>query len=232
MIMANVLNKPTSNFTQISNHILNDNNLSLKAKGLIAFMLSKPDKWKFSIEAIATQCKEGVSVVKAAVKELQQNKYLKICPVKNKKGVIQRWEYYLSHYPVNDFPHVDYPHVGFPHVDSPHVDNRPTSNTIRSNTEKKKERIPPSPREGIGGLVYQIKDARPEFAGMNDMAIENALKNAEAEGHDIQKNAQEFIADMANAVKPPDIPLSMLRKYLNHNQRRKEGTTHEQTNYK
>jgi len=45
--MAIVRAKRKTNFTIIGNTGLKDKRLSLKAKGLLAYMLSLPDDWKF-----------------------------------------------------------------------------------------------------------------------------------------------------------------------------------------
>lgn len=63
-------------FTQIANAVLNDKNLSWKAKGLYAYLYSKPHNWDFSGERIAYDSKEGRRAVYASLKELEQAGYL------------------------------------------------------------------------------------------------------------------------------------------------------------
>lgn len=58
-------------FTIITNAALRDTNLSLKAKGLLALMLSEHDGWNFTIKGLSAKCKEGVDAVAAIVKELE-----------------------------------------------------------------------------------------------------------------------------------------------------------------
>jgi hypothetical protein len=41
------LKKYVRNYTQVPNDIINDKRLSLKAKGLYLFLVSKPDNWDF-----------------------------------------------------------------------------------------------------------------------------------------------------------------------------------------
>ena len=45
------------NFTVMSNYHLQNKTLSLKAKGLLSFMLSLPDDWNFSISGLCAVCK-------------------------------------------------------------------------------------------------------------------------------------------------------------------------------
>ena len=91
-------------YATISNEILNSEDVSLKAKGLFAYLQSKPDNWNFSKERIAKQLKEGISSIKSAFKELKDNKYLKTIPIKNKDGLFNGYDYLL----------VDLPSVGKP----------------------------------------------------------------------------------------------------------------------
>lgn len=67
----------TTKYTIISNHAADDKNLSLKAKGLIYYLLTKPDKWQITNSGIASQLKEGKDAIASALNELEENGYLK-----------------------------------------------------------------------------------------------------------------------------------------------------------
>jgi hypothetical protein len=68
--------KARTNYTHIDNEILQDKRLSYRARGIAAFLLSKPDGWKVKIDYIATQGEEGTKAVTAALKELATYGYL------------------------------------------------------------------------------------------------------------------------------------------------------------
>ncbi len=70
---------------------------------------------------------------------------------------------------------------------------------------------PPAPT-GILDLVQQIKDCRPEFRVLNQMAIENELKAVPIK--DAQSAVRDWCRDMANAVNIPNMPLKLLAGYL------------------
>lgn len=72
----NFQNNFKSNFTQIPNHVINDHRLTLKLKGLLIYLISKKDNWRFSAEGIVSQNKEGVSAVNAGLKDLEKLGYL------------------------------------------------------------------------------------------------------------------------------------------------------------
>ncbi len=63
-------------FTMIPNLILEDNTISLKAKGIYGFMLSKPANWNFTIKSMAKQLKEGIVSIGNALKELKERGYI------------------------------------------------------------------------------------------------------------------------------------------------------------
>ena len=51
-------NKFANKFTQISNAVLNDNELTLEEKGLFCYLFSKPDCWEFHYNAMKKELKE------------------------------------------------------------------------------------------------------------------------------------------------------------------------------
>lgn len=71
------------------NELLNDSNISLKAKGLFGFIQSKPDGWDFSAERIALQTKDGRDGVQVALRELESFGYLSRKRYQDDKGFWQ-----------------------------------------------------------------------------------------------------------------------------------------------
>lgn len=74
--MSNVFRKQKVPFTQIPNSLLNSSAISLKSKGLWAYMNAKPDDWQFSATRIAEEVKEDRKTILSALKELVSNGYL------------------------------------------------------------------------------------------------------------------------------------------------------------
>ncbi|MGN0569272.1 MAG: hypothetical protein ACI4N4_02055 [Candidatus Fimenecus sp.] len=64
------------NYTTISNYHLQDNNLSLKAKGLLTIILSLPPDWEITTNSLKSLSKEGDASIRAILKELETNGYL------------------------------------------------------------------------------------------------------------------------------------------------------------
>jgi DNA-binding MarR family transcriptional regulator len=63
-------------YATVPNELLNNPDISLKAKGLFAYLQSKPDNWSFSIDRMASQLKENRDAIRGAIKELEEHGYL------------------------------------------------------------------------------------------------------------------------------------------------------------
>ena len=96
-------------YGQVPNDILNNPNLSLKAKGLFAFLQSKPDGWMFSIERISGQTRDGKDAIRSAIKELEKNGFLIRKIIRNEKGEWSGYDYILSENPLSENPTTDNP---------------------------------------------------------------------------------------------------------------------------
>lgn len=72
----NQVKKVTVGFAQIKNEVLFDPTISMKAKGLFAYLYAKPDDWDFSGDRIASEMREGRGAVYATLKELENAGYL------------------------------------------------------------------------------------------------------------------------------------------------------------
>jgi hypothetical protein len=104
-----------TNFTILPNGILNDQRLSWRARGLLAYLLSKPDNWRTTIAHLTKQGTEGRDAVTRAMTELEHTGYL----------VRRRWQDKHGHWHhdilVHDEPVVDNPvdkPASYPQTDS------------------------------------------------------------------------------------------------------------------
>lgn len=94
----------TRDYTVMSNYHLRDAGLSLKAKGLLAIMLSLPDDWNYSTRGLAKICKEGVDAIGKALKELEQAGYIVRRQLRGAKGRITDVEYTIYERPQKPDP--------------------------------------------------------------------------------------------------------------------------------
>ena len=86
-------------FTIMSNVHLRDNQLSLKAKGLLSYMLSLPDDWKFSVQGLASTCRVGPDAIRSALKELEAAGYVRKVWHRNENGHFTEIEWEIHEVP-------------------------------------------------------------------------------------------------------------------------------------
>ena len=70
---------------------LEDSRLSYKAKGILAYLLSKPDNWKVIVGNLVNYSADGKASVYAGLKELKECGYYEKVPIRNERDVAKRW---------------------------------------------------------------------------------------------------------------------------------------------
>ena len=78
---------------------LDDEKLSFKAKGLLTYLLSKPDNWHCYREHLAKVGPDGLTAVRSGLKELRDAGYLEKRPIRGDDGKIEEWESILREQP-------------------------------------------------------------------------------------------------------------------------------------
>ena len=81
------LKKYNTGYTQVLNEVLYNKNISLRAKGLYAYLFSKPDEWQFHWEVMTTEIQETKGQMYPAIKELIEAGYIIRKQAKNENGV-------------------------------------------------------------------------------------------------------------------------------------------------
>ena len=117
--MNKIIRNKDNGYSVINNHCLRNKNISEKAKGVFAIIMSLPDNWDFSINGLITICNGGESAIRSAIKELIENGY---CQRKVIKDPITKritdWEYTFSEKPLCDFPQVEQPQMEIPNLEN------------------------------------------------------------------------------------------------------------------
>lgn len=125
------LKKYNTGYTQVLNDVLYDKTISLRAKGIYAYLFSKPDGWQFHMEIMETELLETKGQMYTAIKELIQRGYILRTQV-NQNGVFGGMIYEF----------ID-PHSKEPCTEKTAYGKTPTHNNtdILSNTDNKKKEI-------------------------------------------------------------------------------------------
>ena len=75
--MSVLVKEFNNNFTQVPNSIFVDKNVSLAAKGLYSYFISKPQKWDFGLNGLTVQLKESRPTILKIIEELCKFGYMK-----------------------------------------------------------------------------------------------------------------------------------------------------------
>ena len=125
------LKKGLQEYGRTPNRLLNDKSISLKAKGLFAFIESKPDNWDFSVRSLASLLKEGRDSVGEALKELEEFGYITRSKYQDSSG---HWCVRYTTHEVSENPSTENPSTENPSTENP-LNGKPVNNKRKSNKE-------------------------------------------------------------------------------------------------
>lgn len=136
----------TGNYTVMSNHHLRNENLSLKAKGLLSQMLSLPEKWNYTLSGLSAINPESKDAIRSALRELEEQGYVIRRQTTDASGKFSKNEYIIYEVPVKkpeteaepslDEPSSENPTTDNPSTEKPLAGNPTQLNTKKSNTQK------------------------------------------------------------------------------------------------
>ena len=86
-------------FYQATNATVNDARLSFKARGILAYLLSKPDHWKVVIADLVNHSTDGERAVRAGLRELKGYGYARQTKIRDERGQFIEWEYTIYECP-------------------------------------------------------------------------------------------------------------------------------------
>lgn len=130
--MAIIRQKRKERFSIIDNRVIEDKRLSWGARGLLEYMLSKPDDWKFYMsELICHSDKDGRDKTYGYMDELKKYGYVTRKQKRNNNGKFGNQDLI-----VNDSPLTGFPYTAKPDTDSPDTVNPTLLNTdFKPNTD-------------------------------------------------------------------------------------------------
>jgi len=84
------------NYTKVANQVLEDATLSLKAKGLFAYLVKLPKDWKIRIVELAKHHKDSRDSIRTGIIELLEAGYLERLGRSRDKGQLKDYEYRIN----------------------------------------------------------------------------------------------------------------------------------------
>lgn len=201
--------RPDHHFTQVRNDVLRDDRLSFRARGILAAVLSYPDDWQTTSEALARSGAEGRDAIRTALTELETCGYLRRMKRQDERG---RWSTQAVIYDTPDAPPVTVQDDlfsgtstddGIPGVGSPVVGNPGATRTLSTNTSPNGEGDDSAegvkakaPADQVATAVYEAMDKMGNY-----MALRSVASKALKAGHS-QEAVQGAMLGLLDAGKP------------------------------
>ena len=105
-------------FVQLYKKTLEDNRLTWKAKGVWAYLMSKPDNWIVRVEDLVNRSSNDKrDSIRTALRNLEENGYIIRTKARNEKGKYAGYDYVIfetapeTEKPSPDYPKTDYPTI-------------------------------------------------------------------------------------------------------------------------
>lgn len=94
-------------FVMIDRRVIENPKLSWKAKGLLAYLLSRPDNWVVRFADLAKRAPDGAHTIRAAMKELRKAGHVQVI-TEREDGRVKQWVYKVYEVPLlSDFQQVE-----------------------------------------------------------------------------------------------------------------------------
>lgn len=153
-------NKRENPYVMIDKYGLNDERLSWKAKGLLAYLLSKPDDWQVYERDLIKRATDGRDAVRTAMRELEAHGYLSRRQIRGENGSFGHMEYIVYERPIVEEITEDGKsvHVIEPQTENPSTGNPLTENPTHTNKELNNKEL----------TLFDYMDASAEVAAASE----------------------------------------------------------------
>ncbi len=166
--------KSRDKFVVIDKKPIEDAKLSWQAKGLLTYLLSKPNDWQVHINQLSKASKNGRDSTRKIIQELVDSGYIIRNQVRNDKGHLIGWDYLVCEESISEKaplepikPKTENPTSDNPKTVNPTSENRTLikkdlpSNELLSNESNKKEReinFPTLSKEEFQSMPESMQD--------------------------------------------------------------------------
>lgn len=188
--------KESGNFVTVHKNFIHDPNISWKAKGILLYLLSRPDDWQVYEKELEKHSLDGRDSLKNGIKELETTGYIVRTRKRDDKGRLREYEYSVYEQPTQNglsnvgLSNVGKTNTGLSNVGKPvHTNNDFTNNELTNNNNTKNDSSSrqPSPfdfyqENGFGMLkpyvAEQINYWIDDFEENGNEIVNEAMKEA------------------------------------------------------
>jgi hypothetical protein len=206
--MIIIKNKTKDCFARIPNLLLHDNKLKWKDKGLLAYLLSKPEGWKLQIQDILNRSPDGKDSVYNTLKNLIKHGYCLREDVRDQSGKLCGVQYSISDSPMfadNNFHEAiighdtENPHTENPHTEKPTISKKEISKTelLDLNIKSNKSNVSNFPWAEVMQILKECRPSKPYRSnprGATDRSVKSFWRR-----HKKDNNAFRLLCTQINA---------------------------------
>lgn len=128
--------KESGSFVTVHKDFIHDDNLSWKAKGILLYLLRRPDDWQVYEAEIVKHSSDGLSGLKSGIKELEQVGYIQRNRKRDDKGRLKEYEYLVYEQPNHiRFSNVGKTNIGNSYIGKTYVGESHTTNNNSTNND-------------------------------------------------------------------------------------------------
>ena len=120
-------------FVMIDRRSIENPQLSWKAKGILAYLLSRPDNWVVRLGDLVKRSPDGVYAVRGAINELKKAGHVYSKEIRDENGKFVQYELEVYELPFTSKPLIKNPQAGNPQADNPQADNPQADNPQADN---------------------------------------------------------------------------------------------------
>lgn len=162
--MAIIRQKRKDRFSIIDNRIIEDKRLSWGARGLLEYMLSKPDDWKFHMSELITHSnKDGRDKTYSFMDELKKYGYVTRKQKRNSNGKFGNQDLVVTDQPLTGFPYTAKPDTDSPDTVNPTLLNTDSTNTNNTNTDINKHSASPGNAQSVPQLEKEFEEVWSKY---------------------------------------------------------------------
>ncbi len=175
-----------SDYTVVDNAFIKDSQLSFKAKGILLYLLSRPDGWEVYESDIAKQSSDGIRAVRSGIHELMEAGYISRQQKRDAKNRFAGYEYVV---------HEQLPSLRFAKAGNAKAGNGTLLNTdgskylnnqVRNNDNGLNQRFN---RECVEFYDWYVSKCYPHYKKCAHPRLKKAQREA------VLESLQSFVAD-------------------------------------
>lgn len=204
----------TDQYTVIENATLRDPDLSFRATGLLAFLLSLPSNWSTNITHLSDSKREGRDAVKAALSELMEAGYVKKFQEHGDDGKFLSSEMFVRE--STNIPWPDEPLTEKPSTVNPSTEKPSTVNPLLQKKDNTKELVEQSKEKTNSEtleleLEIEVEDQTESLVNeIWDAWVSSRLKhNSKAQPPKFTKKREKLIRDRLEDYSAEDLVLAV-----------------------